>query len=621
MCKGYCHPLQVTTIVLETLLLLLGRAGAATLTAKSASLSDVVSEIRLARDGDTVVVPGGTVSWTSPLTITKGITLQGATSVSGDHTSGSITPTDRTVILDDVPRTPANNGGALIRVPSLTSTRTFRLTGFTFRYGSVTAIDGNGVIRINGTCPSTRIDHCHFDQLYGQGIAANGWLYGVVDHCVFDIRARGGAIVVHHDRWNNQTLGWGSWADSPHFGSEKFIFIEDNYLNNLGAAPSAGFSDATWGGRFVLRYNIINNASIYGHGTDAVGGNYRGQRAIEVYNNKYVATHRVDGGQLRGGTALYHHNTWPPLFGSSVHPSAYRRFSGPGGGGGTASHWGGADGSNPWDYNATETDGSHVDGHPPYTFCTGTVTSGSPASGVTTSLTISEAGWTPHRWAGYSVVNTNSGSAYYRGHQTIIDNTSDTLTLPPMAAGPPIPHFDPGDTIAIHKVLVILDQPGRGKSDLANRGSRPTWQHCALEPIYSWLNTIGGAQTDLDVGVANNLLANRDFYNQNASWTPGSAVTSGIAVGTSAQRTTGNRGGPIGCTPGTDVAGGSSTPGVGFWETDTNKLYVCTAPNTWTLYYTPYVYPHPLVSGMPASARNTAEDRRRRTDATSSSNK
>src|SRR5205823_11054263 len=35
-------------------------------------------------------------------------------------------------------------------------------------------------------------------------------------------------------------------------------------------------------------------------------------------------------------------------------------------------------------------------------------------------------------------------------------------------------------------------------------------------------------------------------------------------------------------------------------------LYKCTAPNTWTLYYTPYVYPHPLVSGASPTPTPTA---------------
>ena len=39
------------------------------------------------------------------------------------------------------------------------------------------------------------------------------------------------------------------------------------------------------------------------------------------------------------------------------------------------------------------------------------------------------------------------------------------------------------------------------------------------------------------------------------------------------------------------------TIGVAYWATDTNILYKATATNTWTAYYTPYIYPHPLRGG------------------------
>src|SRR5437899_11547613 len=87
-------------LVAGLLLSLLGQidAGAAVIKAASPLLSDVSTAIALASDGDTVIVPAGTASWTTGLVITKGITLQGQTTT--DSVSG--TANDQTIILDDV---------------------------------------------------------------------------------------------------------------------------------------------------------------------------------------------------------------------------------------------------------------------------------------------------------------------------------------------------------------------------------------------------------------------------------------------------------------------------------------------------------------------------------------
>ena len=70
-----------------------------------------------------------------------------------------------------------------------------------------------------------------------------------------------------------------------------------------------------------------------------------------------------------------------------------------------------------------------------------------------------------------------------------------------------------------------------------------------------------------------NIVSNRDFYDS----VSGFIGTVGIGIGVAASL------------PGT------CTKGVAYWETDKYILMQCSATNTWTLYYQPFPYPHPLV--------------------------
>src|SRR5206468_5967688 len=74
------------------------------------SVVDVQAVINQAKDGDTITLPAGTFSWTSTLNITKGITLQGQTTITGAGTS-SPTIHDGTIIKDDTPRSGGRPGG------------------------------------------------------------------------------------------------------------------------------------------------------------------------------------------------------------------------------------------------------------------------------------------------------------------------------------------------------------------------------------------------------------------------------------------------------------------------------------------------------------------------------
>lgn len=139
-------------------------------------------------------------------------------------------------------------------------------------------------------------------------------------------------------------------------------------------------------------------------------------------------------------------------------------------------------------------------------------------------------------------------------------------------------------------------QPGRDNS--AN-----------LKPIYVWNNKWSDTLAKIDLDVSNpwsatapsvndHVAANRDYYNAvsaSAQSSPTSPFdgTTGMGFGTLANR-------PTTCTTGAETGGG-----VGYWATDTNTLYRCSATNTWSTQYTAYTYPHPLVTASAGSSSAT----------------
>src|SRR5262249_58977191 len=74
----------------------------------------------------------------------------------------------------------------------------------------------------------------------------------------------------------SNNYGDGSWAAPTNFGSEKFLFIEDNTITNLGRIQTAGIIDCDDGGRHVSRFNTFKKcAMISGHATD-IAASHRG---------------------------------------------------------------------------------------------------------------------------------------------------------------------------------------------------------------------------------------------------------------------------------------------------------------------------------------------------------
>jgi hypothetical protein len=602
-----CANRLATVILIVGMLLIAARGaiGGVTRYAATTALLDVQAAVNSAAEGDTVVVPAGTATWTSTLNLTKGITLQGQTLVAGAGTA-SPTVTDGTVILDDVALNSTTGTYDIINITA-TQNQVFHITGFTFRKGSRTvgsakggAIQVQGVVHGLTGSGSCRVDHCLFDLLYQISVFVNGWVTNtVIDHCVGNYaHAAHSGDINNGWGWNNgDTFGNTSWSDNSYFGSNNFIFFEDNTTINTTQYVTTGSIDCQHGGRYVVRHCYFQNCAPNTHGTET-GGRVRGIRAHEWYQNTFKFTYAGVLGMMRAGTGVSWGNTllgsinagnglfdaraaWPFLIFASTSPNSA------------------ANGANAWDLNVTEPDGvTNVAGHAPYTFASGTAASNSTDGPATGTVTVSgDPGWQPNQWVGYSITNTALGPSSGLNYGAwVTASTSNTITYSRVTTATPpaseLTHFLAGNGFVIHKLIASLDQPGYGKcNDLIayDKSGSPynttsgvgvkAWPHQNREPLYSWLNTLNGSPMRGPSAYYHSnfptVQPNREFYNEISPFNG----TSGVGIGTLANR-------PSNC-----------TKGVGYWATDTNTLYVASATNTWSVYYAPYVYPHPLVSG------------------------
>jgi hypothetical protein len=434
-------------------------------------------------DGDTITIPAGTFMWTGTVRLTKAIILQGATTCN----SSTGVCDDQTIIRDNISRD-LNQG-----LIELRGNAGQRITGLTFQPG-LTSTGYNGLIRVEAGTTPVRIDHCHFHGCYWSpqiGVFSQNW--SVFDHNVMDNNAQGNGGFVHFWPGAHTDLGDSLFETSAGFGGANFLFLEDNWLD--------GGTDITAGGKICARYNkFFGNNSLGSHGTARTFHDGRGGRAYEVYNNEFNYNNNsssLDG--IDSGSCIYHHNVViPHTYGISM--KVYRAFYSFGG------PFYGADGRNPWDYNATEADGTHFNGHPPYLFDSGTLTG---------SVSDSSKHWTPNRWVGYSLRRTSDGAT-----AAIIGNTAASLTLYEWHDQ----GWAAGNGYQIRKTLRILDQPGLGAGAHINRNS-PAWPNQASEPCYSWNNTNqdNGSSFGFTLGPGGiTILAGRDYFNdtQMPGYTP-----------------------------------------------------------------------------------------------------
>lgn len=261
----------------------------------------VQTAVNAAAAGDSVYLNCARGTWTSYVTVTRGITIYG-----NGQTS--------TVL--------AGSSSCLFSV-TLGTGADFRIhdIGFTGTGGGCGGLETQ-LIRLSGTGMGSswgqsgtiwntlRADHLTFTNTNQHAITIDPWWNipsspkALFDHITFS-----------SNQWSRLLKIAGSnltWQAADNYGTDDAVFVEDSTFTWTGGA-NGDVMDTEHGTRMVVRYNTITNGDIQMHDTGSTSG-ARGQRITEVYNNTISCTGAsqcvsMAGMGLRGGGYIVHDNS------------------------------------------------------------------------------------------------------------------------------------------------------------------------------------------------------------------------------------------------------------------------------------------------------------------------
>lgn len=463
-------------------------------TAADSSRTEVAACVTAATSGDTITVPAGTSTWSTPITLpsNKDLDIIGATVVSCTGTEGSTgyscSATNNTTL------TCANGCFEFDMAASQT------ISGFTMTNAATQEIL---------TCVGEASASKHFRVHHNRLVSTGGWnptrcksgSNGVHPSGIWDHNILEGGVAIHTNgtlhqlsESNAQHVIWAE--DTPLGDSTRVVYVEANYFY-MPSGGTTNFTDGNYGGRVVIRFNRTHGSTITAWEFHSPQGLNRGFQRWELYKNSSTDMD-ADGiscfhgiASIRGGTGV--------MFGNSM-----------------------------------------------------------------------------------------SGSIAGCNFDTILDNVRSTWasgdTVDGIAACAGSSAWD--QNTSGQQGWHCRDQMGTAKDNSQwNHSTTPAWNQ-ELKPAYFWDNLRSGSPVSIFIDTVErndlHIQEERDVYFHDSTFDG----TTGVGTGT------------IGSRPST------CTTGVAYWATDEGewnglqagadgRLYKCTATNTWTLYYTPYSYPHP----------------------------
>ena len=249
--------------------------------ASSNSQSAVTTAIGSSANGDTVIIPNGAVTWSSTITLSKQITLEGAN-------AGALVITDTNPNAES---SPSCNGTAELICVNIGSSYHTTLANMNFFTGG--GVGAGDYIVVQGASGLVPLMH---DMLFDipnfvlshavQWLVTGGVIWNttfqstqnLAGSCGQQVGSDSGSIVVKSNyNWDNpSTMG------TLDTGGTANLYMENDTFSYAGQIP-----DIDDNGRIVIRYSTIANTSGgLTHGTTSTYGG----RQVELYNNTYTYT-------------------------------------------------------------------------------------------------------------------------------------------------------------------------------------------------------------------------------------------------------------------------------------------------------------------------------------------
>ena len=514
-----------------------------TFTAASCNRSDVNAVINgpthTAVNGDTIVIPatGSPCTWTSGITISgKGIDITGTGNPnSGGGTTGA--GTSNTTIIDNI-----SNPGILFAFTNLSFGQTAKIELLTLSASGAGVNSISGPMEFSGTCTSSgcanfRVDNINFSAGTWESPVSGGLV--VIDN-VFG--------VVDHNTVNEATsdasplvqVNYSSWQGVGNYGD-----------NSFASADTFGTAQTVY-----IENNLISGIQASQNDVAPPGLNAGGARWVCRFNTVPVLT----GSSFCSG----HGTAW------TGRPRGQRQVE---------SYYN----------NITVSAGHTCD----------SIHGMNGGAGIYLSNSISAPGAGCNKFVA-------------------VDNPMFIKNVAPWGLCSSTNAYNQYPCSA---TSAYIDQPGSGAGGLLENLTSPVlvsntncatafasspstanscWPNPTLDPIYEAgdVMTAGGLGAPVVIasdGTSTRVLFNRDVYAevsqaaQTSSTSPFNGTT-GTGYGTLANRPT------------------TCTAGVGYWATDQGTwntfnsqegiFYTCNVGgNAWSVYYTPYTYPHPLEAG------------------------